>query len=279
MNDPAVTPVKLAALKTWMVKLLVKKGMFAAEAEIVALRLIESELLGRPAGGLRWLPRLLEAMDVGDIDPRARLVTLTDLPALLVIDGSTGAGQVVITRALELAVKKAQAVGSAAVVIKNSRPLGDPTACLAAATSAGCVAGIMTTCKAETEPWPIGPRTVWGWLGEGSPLATMAALAPANADPIADVLASGLGGKKISSRKKRLFADDAEHACWVTDVSKCAPVEQFQAVTRPAIESEAVTAPPWIFDAAQWPESALFAEGVVAELNELAAASRVVADW
>ncbi len=279
MNGPAETPVKLETLKAWIVKLLVKKGMFAAEAEIVALRLIESELLGRPAGGLRWLPRLLDAMDVGDIDPRARLVTLTDLPALLVIDGSTGVGQVVITRALELAVKKANAAGSATVVIKNSRPLGDPTACLATATSAGFVAGILTTSKAETDPWPIGPSTAWGWPGDGSPLLTTAASEPFHADVYADVIAAGLGGKKTSSRKKRLFADDAEHVCWVTDVSKCISVEQFQSVTKPATETEAVTALPWIFDVGQWPECAMLSEVVVTEMRELATTARAPAEW
>lgn len=277
-TSPSAT-VHLTGLREWMVKLLVKQGLFAAEAEITALRLIESELIGRSAGGLRWLPRLLSAMDVGDIDPRARLVTIADLPALTVIDGSTGVGQVALTHILQLAMKKAQAAGSAMAVVKNSRPVGDPTACLAAATSAGCVAGIMTTCKRQAEPWPIGPCSVWGWPGPDSPLMTSAASPLTQADLFADVLAAGLGGNKSSAAKKRLFADDAEYVCIVTDISQCTARNHFQQVAQQAIGSDGLTAPAWIFDVMQWPETAAIAADVVAELRELAATSRVVADW
>ena len=78
--------VRLKPLLEWSNAVLVKQGMYAAEAEIVSRRLIEAELLGCTAGGLRWLPRIVSAMDVGDIDPRAEIVTVTDLPALAVLN-------------------------------------------------------------------------------------------------------------------------------------------------------------------------------------------------
>lgn len=273
------TPVKLAPLKAWACRLLVKQGMYAADADIVALRLIESDLMGRPAGGLLWLPRLLSAMDLGDIDPRAQTVTQTDLSALAMMDGSTGVGQVALLRALQLAVKKAHTAGSAVVIVKNSRPVGDPTSCLAAATSAGCVAGIMTTCKRQTEPIPIGPCTVWGWPGADTPLVTSAEPPAMGADLFADVLAAGLAGEKLSSAKKKLFADDAEHIALVIDPTKCTDREQFQAVINQAPGANVLSAPAWMFDAAKWPETAAMSEHVVAELRELAKTARVAAEW
>lgn len=279
---PAASPsssVQLASLKDWSCRLLVKQGMYAADAEIVVLRLIEAELLGRSAGGLRWLPRLLSAMDLGDIDPRAQIVTLTDLPALAVMDGSTGAGQVGLTHVVELAAKKAQAIGSAVVILKNSRPVGDPTACLAAATSAGCVAGIMTTCKKQTDPWPIGPCTVWGWPGTDSPLITSAEPPMIGGDLFADVVAVSLAGTKPSAVKKRLFGDDAEYVCFATDIPKCREPAEFHAAASQAAGSQGLIAPAWIFERESWPETAVISNETVAELRELGTSARVAAEW
>lgn len=278
--DAASSPatVRLAGLKNWMTTLLVKQGLFAAEAEIAALRMIESELMGRPAGGVRWLPRLLAAMEVGDIDPRAKIVTLTDLPALLVIDGGTGVAQVVLTHALQLAARKAAAAGAAMIVLKNSRPIGDPTACLAAATSLGCVAGIMTTCRRQTDPWQTGPSTVWAWPGSDGPLVTTATV-PDQSNCLADALAAGLGGTKPSLAKKRLFADDAEAVCFLSNVSQITDLDRFHQVTGQALESECLAPPAWIFNATQWPESALIPVDATTELRELAKSSKAAAEW
>jgi hypothetical protein len=277
-TSPLVS-VQLASLKDWACRLLVKQGMYAADADVVALRLIESELMGRSTGGLRWLPRLLSAMDLGDIDPRAQIVMLTDLPALAVIDGSTGAGQVGLTHAVQLAAKKARAAGSAVVVLRNSRPVGDPTACLAAATSAGCVAGIMTTCKKQTDPWQIGPCTVWSWPGAHTPLITSVEPPAMGGDLFADAIASGLAGTKPSAAKKRLFGDDAEYVCFATDISQCREPSQFHAAASQAAGSQALIAPAWIFERERWPATATVSNETVAELRELGMSARVPAEW
>lgn len=264
--------VRLKPLLEWSNAVLVKQGMYAADAEIVSRRLIEAELLGFTAGGLRWLPRIVAAMDVGDIDPRAGIVTVTDLPALAVLDGSTAAGQVAITKALLLGVEKAKAVGSATIVVKNSRPLGDPTAYLAVATSAGYVAGIMTTCKPEQEPWPIGPRSVWGGPTADQTLVTME-----TSREIAGILPTALGGTKPALVKKKLFRDDAEHVCVVIDPAKCRPLAEFQETAAGSGKTQAL--PAWVFDVAQWPATAEVLEIAVEELREAETAMRVKGEW
>ena len=271
------TPVHLSALRDWCARLFVKQGMFAAEAEIAALRLIESELMGRPAGGLRWLPRLISALDLGDIDPRARMVTAVDLPALAVIDGSTALGQVAVTHALKLAAQKAQTVGSATVVVKNSRPVGDPTSCLAVATAAGCVASVMTTCKPQTDPWPIGPCTVLGWPGTDRPLSCASAPPSMSGDVSADVLTAALGGRKTSGVKKKLFTDDAEFVCTVIAPSTCVSREQFLEVAGQV--ANVLCPPAWVFDPGQWPVTVELISPTVAELRELAVSARLAAEW
>lgn len=117
--------VDRTTLQQLIVKLLQRKGMFIAEAEIVAERMIDADSDGRPQDGAGALPEILDAMDLGDIDPRARVITISETPAIAVLDGSTGVGHVATTKAMLMAVEKAAAVGTGTVIIRNSRPCGD----------------------------------------------------------------------------------------------------------------------------------------------------------
>lgn len=123
-SSPAIQ-VDRATLQQLIVKLLQRKGMFIAEAEIVAERLIDADSDGRPQDGTGSLPEILDAMDLGDIDPRARVITISETPAIAVLDGSTGVGHVATTKAMLMAIEKAAVVGTGTVIIKNSRPCGD----------------------------------------------------------------------------------------------------------------------------------------------------------
>ena len=104
--------VDRANLTQLILKLLQRKGVFASEAEIVVSRLIEADRCGQFADGVGSLPQYLDAMDLGDIDPRARIITLSDTPASAFFDGSTGIGHVAATRAMLLAIEKARIVGT-----------------------------------------------------------------------------------------------------------------------------------------------------------------------
>lgn len=139
-----VIEVDRIELQQLIVKLLQRKGMFAAEGEIVAERMIEADLQRRFGDGTGTLAEYLEAMDLGDIDPRARLITVNETAATAVLDGSTGMGHVAATRAVMMAAEKANAVGTATVVVKNSRPCGDLGGVASLAARLGLV-GLVTT--------------------------------------------------------------------------------------------------------------------------------------
>ncbi|MEK6261181.1 MAG: Ldh family oxidoreductase [Planctomycetota bacterium] len=143
-ESSSITRLDRVLLTQLVVKLLQRKGMFVAEAEIVACRMIEADQSGHGAEGVRTLPRLLEVLDLGDIDPRARLITVTETPAIAVLDGSTGMGQVAVTRAMLLAIEKAKVVGTGTVVVRNSQPCGDPGTYVRLAAEAGLI-GFCTT--------------------------------------------------------------------------------------------------------------------------------------
>ncbi len=150
--DPAsVIPVDRATLQQLVIKLLQRKGMFVAEAEIVAERMIEADLRQRLNEGAGSLTEYLEVIDLGDIDPRARIITVSETPAIAVLDGSSGMGQVGTTRAMQMAVEKANTVGTGCVLIRNSRPCGDLGGIARLAAKQGLIGLITTSFDEDSE--------------------------------------------------------------------------------------------------------------------------------
>jgi len=105
-------------------KLLVKNSLFQFDAKVAAERMVEADLYGAPSHGVAMLFRLLNAMDCGDIDPRARVLTLTDAPCFAVLNGSRSVGAVAATKGAELASAKALEHGLGVVAIGDSQTLG-----------------------------------------------------------------------------------------------------------------------------------------------------------
>ena len=119
-----VIHVPLDEVRDLLTRLLVSKCLFRFDAEIVAQRLLDADLRGLTAYGVTSVPRILEALAVGDIDPRGRILTLHETPALAVLDGSRAVGAVAATKGMQVAIAKARQVGVGTVVVGNSQTLG-----------------------------------------------------------------------------------------------------------------------------------------------------------
>ncbi len=116
--------VQADLIRKLIVTVLIRKGMFEAEADIAAARMVEADLRGIHSHGSRCLKKYIDAMDAGDIDPRAMSITACETPAIAVIEASGGLGHVAATRGMELAIKKAREVGTGTVVIKKGQHFG-----------------------------------------------------------------------------------------------------------------------------------------------------------
>ena len=84
-SQEVVVPAE--GLQKVLAEILEKKGMFGVEAEIGAARMVEADLRGIQSHGSRALPRYIEAMDRGEIDPRAQVLTERETPAMAVLNG------------------------------------------------------------------------------------------------------------------------------------------------------------------------------------------------
>ncbi len=244
----AITRVERTSLTALILKLLQRKGMFAAEAEIVAARLIEADLCGLSAEGVGSLPPFLDAMDLGDIDPRARIITLRDAPAAALLDGSTGMGHVAATRAILLAIEKARAVGTGTVVIKNSRLCGDVGVIARLAADAGLI-GFVTNSFAESVSHDAGDHALaWGLPtpdGSASLVVRERSLKFGEAPALAiGLLAAGLAGAEPMSRKRKAnrVANTVEHFIQAIDPDQFGSRETLLAKWGPTLAARQLSA-------------------------------------
>lgn len=223
--------VSTSALQNWMHKVLQRKGLFAVDADLLIARLWEAEARGRPAGGLAAFEEIVAAIDAGDIDPRARTLTVVDQGAVAVIDGSTGAGQVGASRGMLLAIQKAQALGLALVLVKNSQPCRDVAVIAEMAAAAGCLGWCTSNVGKATVPLDEGgpawlgthpqawalPDQQKAWVSyadctDGGPTPSLAGMVRG---VVSLAMTAGLTGSRLPSSKKRAspFGAGAEHAC------------------------------------------------------------------
>jgi hydroxycarboxylate dehydrogenase B len=99
-------------------------GCSAEDAQLVASNLVEANLRGHDSHGIGMLPRYVDAVLEGGLDPRARTATLLDSGALLRLDGQRGYGQVVGLQAINMACERAKAQGSCILSLARAHHLG-----------------------------------------------------------------------------------------------------------------------------------------------------------
>lgn len=116
--------VPVESVRDLLTRLFVSKSLFRFDAETLAQRLIDADLRGQHFYGAASALRLLEAIAAGDIDPRGRVLTVHETPAITVLDGSRAAGPIAATKGMQAAIAKAKAVGVGTAVVGNSQTLG-----------------------------------------------------------------------------------------------------------------------------------------------------------
>lgn len=182
------TVVPIEPLRELIVTILIRKGMFEAEAEIAASRLIEADLRGIHSHGSRTLTKYIAAIDDGDIDPRAMSITICETPAIAVIEASGGMGHVAATRGMELAIKKASEIGTGTVVIKKGQHFGAAAVYSMLAVQQGMI-GFCTTSTGtatvaaygSTQPGTANNALSWGIpTSSGAPFVLDMAVAEAS---------------------------------------------------------------------------------------------------
>ena len=116
--------VPRAKLESFVVDVLRQVGVPKADAAIVADVLITGDLRGKGSHGVARLPRYVNGIREGTIEPtdKSRVVRETATTAL--VDGGNSLGQVVGVKAMRLAIEKAKRSNIGLVAVRNSNHYG-----------------------------------------------------------------------------------------------------------------------------------------------------------
>ena len=94
------------------------------DAEIISQRMIDADLRGMHGHGVFRLPPYMRRIHEGGYNINPNIKNLHDTPVSALVDGDNGFGQLVMTHAADLAIKKAKESGLAWIGLQNSNHAG-----------------------------------------------------------------------------------------------------------------------------------------------------------
>jgi L-2-hydroxycarboxylate dehydrogenase (NAD+) len=177
-------------------------------ANITATRLVEADMRGRSGHGLIRLAAYVQRIRAGGINLRPAITVLHETPVSAQVDGDNGLGQVVMTKATEMAIAKAGESGLAWVGTVHSNHAGAAGIYPEMAADAGLVGLYFAVANANGMP---------PWGGTEPLLGTnpIAIALPTNGTPfVLDIAttAASHGTIKVAAREGRPLPEG-----WVVD--------------------------------------------------------------
>ncbi|MEE8398314.1 MAG: Ldh family oxidoreductase [Desulfobacterales bacterium] len=115
------------------------------EADLVARRLVKSNLTGHPSHGVIRIPMYIGMAQHGMMKAGAIPEIEIDNGPTVLINGNDGYGQVVAQKTIEVAIERALAHGIAAVGMTNNGHIGRLADYSVQAADAGCIGIVFTT--------------------------------------------------------------------------------------------------------------------------------------
>jgi LDH2 family malate/lactate/ureidoglycolate dehydrogenase len=101
-----------------------RTGLVPDEARILADALVEADLRGVASHGVSRVPIYVSRLQGGGICRSGQLEVLRETPVSALVDGHHGPGQVTATRAMDLAISKADGTGVGIVSLRNGSHFG-----------------------------------------------------------------------------------------------------------------------------------------------------------
>jgi LDH2 family malate/lactate/ureidoglycolate dehydrogenase len=127
-------------LRSYTASIFAGHGVPADEAEIVADNLVEADLRGVESHGVNLVALYCNRLDNGLMQGRTEVRVEHDDATTARLHGGLGLGQIAGVRAMDLAIEKAKASGTAAVGVRESTHLGALAYYTQRAADAGCCA-------------------------------------------------------------------------------------------------------------------------------------------
>ena len=122
MDQPVRYPA--AELERFAAGVLRVVGLPANDASLVAQLMISADLRGADGHGIFRLPQYVRRIRAGGVNVRPEIRVLEDNPSTAIVDGDNGMGHLVMSRAAEVAIEKAERTGVAWVGVRMSNHAG-----------------------------------------------------------------------------------------------------------------------------------------------------------
>ena len=145
-----------AALRTYASRLMIAAGLAPDRADVMAEVLVEGDLLGHTTHGLAQLPGYLQAMVAGSMTLGGEPTVVQDRGAAVTWDGRRLPGPWLVVRAIDLAIERAAAHGTATMVIRRSHHIACLAAYLERVTARGMVVVLMSSDPSVASVAPFG---------------------------------------------------------------------------------------------------------------------------
>jgi LDH2 family malate/lactate/ureidoglycolate dehydrogenase len=120
----SATLVRERDLARFIVAAFVAKGMAPDDAATIADALVWANLRGGDSHGVVRLPRYIDLIATGEMDPAARPALALDAPARFVLDGQRCAGPIAMMQASALATERAKAGGLCIGLVRHTTHTG-----------------------------------------------------------------------------------------------------------------------------------------------------------
>jgi len=108
---PAPSPVAAEALTRFVRDIFVRSGMAEPHAATVAEVLVWANLRGVDGHGVVRLPRYVELIEIGDMNPKPAMALRNETAASVLIEADRAPGPVAMSHAMDIAVRKSKDVG------------------------------------------------------------------------------------------------------------------------------------------------------------------------
>jgi len=191
----AAATVASEALRRFAAEIFARTGMPQADAAIVADVLVWANLRGVDTHGVARIPRYVELIEIGDMNPRPAIAVRTETPASVLIDADRAAGPVAMMRATGEALRKAREAGIGLALVRATTH----TAALGYYTLAAAREGMAAI--ALTGSWPI--VAYHGALAAGVSTSPISIAVPRGDDPLVlDMATSVVSMGKLNQAKR-----------------------------------------------------------------------------
>jgi hydroxycarboxylate dehydrogenase B len=116
--------VAAAALEQFVAEIFTKAGCSPAEGARIGKYLVIANLTGHDSHGVQRVPRYLQWKAEGIFVADRTVNVVNETPVYAVVDGLHGFGQTVAPQAVEIGIKKCQAMGLSMIALRNSGHIG-----------------------------------------------------------------------------------------------------------------------------------------------------------